>query len=127
MPAIVGRELLLPGCAKAVMYNQYAHGDALHAALAHPILSPEPEPQEHGSMIHVQVMWEPPADWEEGDSAPEGYPLEQEGLHMATKRTYQPSTIVRKRRHGFLSRIRTVGGRRVVSRRKAKGRRKLTA
>ena len=44
-----------------------------------------------------------------------------------TKRTYQPSVLIRKRRHGFLSRITSVGGRRVLAQRRAKGRRKFTA
>lgn len=111
---------LAPRCAARFM-----HGPSiLNPSFEHPFLHDEAALRAFGPLQSAEDIV---ASWNDVP-APLELPAADDALAplRAVKRTFQPSLVRRKRKHGFLKRLEDRHGRNILKRRRAKNRKRLS-
>ncbi|GMH44788.1 hypothetical protein BSKO_12740 [Bryopsis sp. KO-2023] len=133
LPKEVGRFVIPPDAHQQFPWGAYMHNDKSGSASG-TIQRLTDVSQVQRSKFNPMIPWvdarledlldDPDLSQEKEKVAPPGSEVEE---MKCVKRTYQPSVLIRKRRHGFLSRLRNRHGRKTLSRRRRKGRWRLSA
>ncbi|EON65038.1 hypothetical protein W97_04273 [Coniosporium apollinis CBS 100218] len=112
-PARQTRNLSLLSPRRPILSNQPALAPSPSPSPATSALQPSPVSSSSGLLDILPRISTHPA-------------LASQQVRCGPRDTYNPSHLVRKRRHGFLARVRTRTGRNILKRRRAKGRKSLT-